>query len=235
MPKKEYTLKEKIIRTIYLIWFLGSMIALVIVFQKNLWLSLAVFGQVFFIFGIITLIDGIKKKNYKPVFFLFIVVGILALLYGIVMVYGRQVQKEVLKSIAPYIFISIFFFAGVLIIANFFVRKVIEKNCTELVKGICVDITSDLGSSDPNDMSGAMYCPVFSYTYNGKEYEVCSGFFSSQVETKIGQKYDIYINPKYPYHFREQGETRRQNGSEIVLGIFFILVSLVALGLIISL
>ena len=44
-------------------------------------------------------------------------------------------------------------------------------------------------------------------------------------DAELGKEYNLYINPEYPHCFKEEGESGRQTGVEIVLGIFFMCIS----------
>ncbi len=230
MVEKDYTAKDYIIGTVFLIWFIGSIIALFVTVKTSPWLALSVFGQYFLVFGLIYLVSGIKNGNFAPIFLTFLFVGILAVLFGVVMYFGSETAQQKMYQYIPYAGISIFLFTGILCLLNFFVRKGREEKCTELVRATCIDMKRRRRDSYEGNIRHRHYhyCPVFGFNYNGKSYEVCTNFYSSGVTAELGEQYNLYINPEHPKCFKEENESSRQSSTELTLGIFFILVSTIA-------
>lgn len=227
MEEKNYTVKDYIIGGIFLIWFIGSIAALFMTVKISPWLALSVFGQYFLVFGFIALFSGLKNGDYKPIFLIFILVGLLAVLFGVVMCFGDETTKAVMQQCIPYAGVSIFFFTGILCIINYYVRKKSEEKCTMPVLATCIDIRRRHRDTyeGTSRCSNYLYCPVYSYTYDGKSYEVSTNFFSNTVNTEVGEQCDLFIDPKKPKCFKEEGESARQSGVEWGLGIFFTVLS----------
>ncbi len=235
MIEHDYTVLDFIKGGLFLIWFLGSMAAIFVVLIKyGPWLTISVFGQIFFVIGLMVLYSGIKNHNFQPAFLIFLYVGLLAIVFGLLLHFGSDTLKESLGNYIAYAGISIFFFMGASLIITYFVRTSREKNCTELVRAFCIDIkkrrrdTAHMSQQNVVERNRYHYCPVFSFSYMGKPYEVCTNFFTTYISVELGKEYNLYINPKYPTCFKEEGESARQSSIEIILGIFFTLVSTLA-------
>ena len=231
MGQQEYSTAEKIKGALFVIWFFGSIIAMVLFAKTTPFMTLTVFGQVFFISGILVLIDGFKKKNFKPLFLLFIVVGALTGIYGVVLTYGDHDTQKKFTGMAVYVALGVFFITGLLCLFSVVWRNAVEANCTYPVKAVCIDLKKHRSYNDVGDQIHERrytYCPVFSFDYRGKIYEVCHYEYTNNINVHPGKEYDLYINPNHPYIFREQHETARLNGNNILLGIFFIVGSVVA-------
>ena len=230
MIEKDYTAKDYIIGGIFLIWFVGSIVALFLTAKSSPWLAVSVFGQYFLVFGLITLISGIKNGNFQPIFLTLLLVGILAVLFGVGMNFGDEATQETMQQYIPYAGISIFLLTGIFCILNHFVRKKREEKCTVPVQATCIDIKRRRRDTYEGNVRNRhyLYCPVFGFKYNGKSYEVSTNFFTTDTTAELGEQYDLYINPEHPKCFREEGESTRQGGTELALGIFFILVSSLA-------
>ena len=230
MIEKDYTAKDYIIGGIFLVWFIGSIVALFLTAKSSPWLAVSVFGQYFLVLGLITLISGIKNGNFQPIFLTLLLVGILAVIFGVVMNFGDASTQEAMKQYIPYAGISIFLLTGVFCILNYFVRKNREVKCTLPIQATCIDIKRRRRDTydGHNRYSHYLYCPVFGFKYNGKSYEVSTNFFTTDTTAELGEQYDLYINPEHPKCFREEDESGRQGGTELALGIFFVLISSLA-------
>lgn len=227
MEEQEYTLLDTIKGIAVVVWFFGSMIAMVLFAKTSPWLVLAVFGQVFFIAGIMVFVDGFKKKNFQPLFLLFLLIGALAVAYGIVMTYADADTQKSFMDMVVYAILGVFFATGVLSLFSVVWRNALEKKCTYPVRAVCISIRkhSSMTNTNTPHYRTRTYCPVFSFTYNGKIYEVCNHEYTNFVNAQPGKEYELLINPDRPYIFHEPGESARLNTSYIVFGIIFVAVS----------
>ena len=228
MQNNEHSAWYYISGSLFLIWFVASIVALVLTAKTAPWLAVSVFGQYFLVFGLIALISMLKEGKFTPIFLIFIFVGLLAVLFGIVMQFGDEAAQASFKQLIPYAGISIFFVMGILFIINHFVRTNQNKNCIEPVRATCIDMKKRKnGTSD--GMSYTMYntyCPVFGFAYNGKSYEVNNNIYTQVPDVELGEEIELYINPKHPKCYREDANIAvRQSIAELGFGIFFILVS----------
>ena len=89
-----------------------------------------------------------------------------------------------------------FTFIGTLQVCSIIKSK---KVCTELVEGFVLDFKSERAdSSDPN--SSLVYAPVFSYTYEGREYTYSGSSYSDKGKLNRGQDVHVYVDPDDPYN-----------------------------------
>ena len=226
MIEHEYTALDYVKGGLILLWFFGSIAALFIVLIKfGPWLTISVFGQIFFVGGLMVLYSGIKNHNFMPSFLIFIYIGLAAIISGLVLQFGSESLKEAPGEFLAYIGLSVFFFFGVSLIISYFVRTSREKNCTELVRAYCIDIKKRRRNDEHHYKQHYLFCPVFAFSYKNKPYEVCTNLYTAYINAELGKEYNLYINPEYPHCFKEEGESGRQTGVEIVLGIFFMCIS----------
>ena len=51
---------------LFLIWFVGSIVALILTAKATPWLAISVFGQYFLVFGLIAMFSMIKEGKFTP-------------------------------------------------------------------------------------------------------------------------------------------------------------------------
>lgn len=147
---------------------------------------IAEFIFVFFFVGVILIKYKIKKSGV----FLTVISGLL-----IVMVLGfpyisQNLQDFILRFVLPKIFVLPFiligFCVGVLPIIN---RSKQKKRCTVSIESIITKVKTN------KDEDGTTYCPVYSFTYNGKRREYCSNVYDNIEKYIVGDDKILYINP----------------------------------------
>ena len=236
MEKKEYTTGEIILGTVFMLWFIGSIVALFWCAKTSAGLALAVLGQYFFVFGLAALISGLKNGDFKPIFLIFLYAGGATLCSGLIMHFGDEALKEKLTDSVPYIAFVGFGIVGILAFCNALVRNHRNQNCTQLVKATCISVRRRRSqTADDHDIGRRMrylVCPVFRFYYRGRKYEVSNNTFTRYCEAEEGRVYEIYINPDHPRSFREEGEDIRLNGMELAVGVMFTLVGIFGLILV---
>ena len=113
MIEHEYTVLDYVKGGLFLLWFLGSIVAIFVVLIKfGPWLTISVFGQIFFVIGLMVLFSGIKKHNYKPSYLIFLYLGLAAIISGLFLQFGSDTLKEAPGKFLSYIGLSVFFFFG---------------------------------------------------------------------------------------------------------------------------
>ncbi len=235
MEENEYSKGEIALGAIFLIWFFGSILAAATVAKIGGMLVLAVFGQIFFVFGIMALVSGLREKNFKPIFTIVIFIGIAMMLYGIILSFADTQTVRFFQYIFPYVAFGMVLLVGILCLLNIAVRKSAEKHCTELVRARCVDIKMKrklVSSGAEHRRRRYMYCPVFAYTYNDKDYTGCNYTYSTGVTAQIGEEYFVYINPARPTHFFEKNENGRITANEFTVGIFAVVFGIFGIGIV---
>lgn len=214
---------DAIISVVFLIWFVASIIGMVYVAKTGRTaLLLAIFGQYFFVFGIIGLISAISDGGFKPKhvpILLFPLVGAGAIAGGFIIQYGSKDLKEKSLAAVPFIFIILFAVIGVgLIIAGLYLCLYLKLVCREYVNAECIEVLETR-----NSHGGTAWCPVYSYYYNGQYYKVSNDVYTNTVYPSVGQQYELYINANNPMQFYEPHNSRMTGIYMIIFGFFILL------------
>ena len=76
----EYSLFEQLSGIVLLVWFFGSIIAMIVLAEINEKLTIILFGQLFFGFGLIALFSKDQNgKRFNPIALPFVIVGFLCI------------------------------------------------------------------------------------------------------------------------------------------------------------
>lgn len=238
MQQKEYTLRDWIISVVFLVWFVGSLAALVLTAKAGqLAATVMVFGQYFTVFGVIAAGDQIKKiktGNAQPIFFLFLMVGLATFVMAACHQFGGEGTKEAVVSAIPYVGVGIFFVTGLMLIGNYAFVYINKSKCTVPVTGTCVKVSVQYKDRENGTGYRSLYCPIFEYTYEGQTYRKGNGVFLMVKTAEEGDEKKLFINPANPEQFHEADSAAATGTNSLVLGIFFIIVSaigIVALGM----
>ena len=103
--------KEKIGSILFITWFILTII-FVICFKRNTYITLFIFGQVFFIFGLIGIFSGKDMSREDYPIFLFILVGFSLMEISFI----GLIKKEYLKDMIPSIISNAIILFGILIL-----------------------------------------------------------------------------------------------------------------------
>nr|MBQ8252284.1 DUF3592 domain-containing protein [Lachnospiraceae bacterium] len=238
MQQREYTLKDWIISIVFLVWFVGSLAALLLTARAGQpAAAVMVFGQYFTVFGVIAAGDQIKKikaGNAQPIFFLFLLVGLSTFIMAACHQFGDESTKEAVISAIPYVGVGIFFVTGLMLIGNYVFVYVNKSKCTVPVTGTCVKVSVQYKNRGNGTGYQSLYCPIFEYTYGGQIYRKGNGVYLMVKTAEEGDEKQLFINPANPEQFHEEDSAAATGVNSLVLGIFFVIVStigIVALGM----
>lgn len=213
---------DAIISIVFLVWFVAS-IGLLVYFAKTgkTALTLAVFGQYFLVFGIIGLVSTISNNGFKlrclPIL-LFPLVGLGGIAGGIIIQYGSDEFKKRCIDAVPMIFILLFIVIGAcLIIGGLYSALYLKLTCTEYVYAECIEVKKQYNSN-----RSEVYCPVYSFNYNGQNYMVCNETYTNRFIPAVGQSYELYINPNNPMNIYETFRTVSTGVLMTILGVFIV-------------
>lgn len=119
---------------------------------------------------------------------------------------------------------AVFLIAGCYIIAD---NNRDKRECTELTRGTVVEFTEWVHHDD--DGERVTYAPVFSYSYNGKEYRYKGTDYSTGSGLYEGQELDVYVDPSDPAHiYVPEYRTVKKTGiSFVVMGSLLIALMIV--------
>lgn len=166
---------DKILSIIFVVWFLGSIVAAIVFNETNETLTFIIFGQIFLGCGIFLLL---KKAS---VGWLLVLIGggivgwNLLVLYPEVIPFGIEIETlEMLLG-------GLFAF-GIGLEVNIVSKIKFKRRCSAEVGANVINMVDDL-------------YPVYEYEYNGKKYKVRVG---ENKKLSIGQHVTIKINPNNP-------------------------------------
>lgn len=212
LGKKGVSSKDKVIGTIFIIWFLASMIGM-FVFTKY---SIMIFGQYFLVFGAMaTRVKGDGKWISIP----FLIVGLGCIVIPYLMMNPDILKVEIIwDSVIPLLFILIFVLVGLaMVIIPIMKKKNLKKRCIVPVFATIVKYKETYGESS------TLYAPVYSYEYDNQKYEVSTNTYSNIGVKPVGTIVDLQINPYNPKEFLDNNVVHK---GIIVMGILFLLVSI---------
>ncbi len=216
----------KIFSILFLAWFVLSVIMLVVTAKKGVtWLMIAVFGQYFLVFGLIACVKFIQEKKLlrNSMIWIFVVVGFLALFYGI------DARDEIVET-SRFIMLSSACITGCGIIAiagpflDIFLRK---RRCSVSVYARVADIKTTLATRHSNSgvKRNTLYCPVYEVNYNGGVRKLCSGHYDAQ-ECMQGQMVELMINPNDPDDFYDVSRMKAIRIADCIFGISYLIIGI---------
>lgn len=186
---------------IFLIWFIGSIIALVC-FSKinpNPYYCVMTFGQYFLVFGIIFLKTA-KKGAERVIPILFGLIGLSCIIIPYLMmkpeINGIEINWE---TVIKLLFVILFIIAGLMAAFMPIIRiKKLKNKCSIEVEATI--IKNDVFRPDGRKL----YCPVYEFEFNGKKYEVMNEQYTNTYVNPVGTKVNLKINPDNPKEFLDK-------------------------------
>lgn len=187
--------------------------------------------SIFFVFGIIILVNGLKSADLKSVFLIFLYAGTATVVGGFMMQYGSKSLQEKFCILIPYIILSGFFLVGVLALFISGVRNNRNHSCTQMVNATCIAVKKKavqrVESGEMGKRVKRLECPVFCFIYEGKTYEVSHNTYAMYCNARKGETYRIYINPKHPRCFRDESEEIQLDSTDRNIGVMLIGISII--------
>ena len=215
MNDKKKEIISNILGIIFIIWFIGSFIVMIKIGKNDDILCLAVFGQLFFVPGLITLVDAIKAKESFWVEGVITLVGAGVIVGTLIEKYGTEVMEENAEEFIPVIFLSLFVIVGIVFLYMAYrAYFILPKKYNHVVSATCKEVLEDYSDGEHT------YCPVFTYTYNGIEYNSCDNVYTF-TKYEEGEKYEININPENPEKSFEPRSMRKKFVMNLLMGVGF--------------
>lgn len=199
---------NKVLGIIVAIWFIGSIIASVYLSKHGQNdLMLAVFGQVFFFAGILTICTNLPSKTVSPngfgqrtvvksglfVGILFLLVGGGAVAGGLMWHYNVKAFMDNANTIIPAALCGLFAVVGLGVMIGAAYKIYCRNNyITQTVLAKIVDIDSHSSNNT------RVYAPVYEYYFNGQNYREKTNYYSNVRNYEIGDVREIRINPNMP-------------------------------------
>lgn len=219
-PKEE---KGKIWGVIFFAWFFASIIALMYFSKTNQLFSVAVFGQYFLVFGLLGFNASKNEKGFDKYFpLIFALVGLICIIVPLLMANPDFLSVTIIWDNAiPALMLLAFVLSGfgLIFIPMISRRKKLETTTYKITATIKKYKTTRGDSS-------TVYCPIYEFYYNGKEYLVDDNSYTNVGVKPVGTNVELLIDPNNPEEFLTK---ERWNGASIItliLGIMFLLMSL---------
>ena len=212
--EKKNSIFSKIIGFIFIIWFVGSIISLFI-FQKY---AVMIFGQYFFVFGLIPLFQA--EKFEKLISIPFLLIGLGCIIIPFLMMHPEILNAEInWDYIIVLCLLSCFIIAGLCMIIIPIIRhKRLKEKCSITVSATITDYLTNYDSEH-----GTIYCPVYEFEFNKKKYQVNNNMYSNFNLQPKGTVIDLKINPDNPEEFLDNESV---STLAIILGIIFLIVTI---------
>jgi len=211
------SIKSIVFSILFLIWFFGSIIAMMILAEINQYYTVMIFGQYFLVFGIIPLTA--KGNSGKWIALPFLLVGLACIIIPYLMMNPDLLKVEIIwDSLIPLLLIFTFVITGVsMIIFPILKKRKLEKLCT-----ITLSATLVRHNYTYSDKGNKLYCPIYEFEFEKNKYEVSDNCYSNIVVKPIGTIEDIKINPDNPNEFLINNSL---NKIVIIIGIIILLVT----------
>lgn len=201
-PNNQQPEWKKLLNLFLLLGFIGSMIGIgVCAATGKVEYSIVLFGVCFLFIGIIALMS-IKLTDRNAWVILFPVVGFCIAALAIYHIKNPMVdiwEYGLLTGTGMMIFLAL-----VMGLSTPIYRAYINKKYTVTVQAACVELKEDFTRSDSakGPVMIPVYCPVYHFTYRGREYTVCEDdFYSNMGVPKVGEIRELLINPMKPEEF----------------------------------
>jgi len=212
MDEKKYPKWMQIIPLIlFFSWFVGSLIAMFYFCPKSAHIGMMFVGQYFIVFGFfisnakqkfdskgnpIILSKGEKKYENRPVGIIMIFFGSIIFAFCSILEWGSENIINILKeNETPLMLVFLILFAVSFSFYSIWENRKLSKDCCEKVVATVVDLAQRRFERQ------LRYYPVISYEYDCKVYTLQSKSSSNIFVPKIGDDYDILVNPDNPEDF----------------------------------
>ena len=225
MDKKNNNfIKDIIISIIFLTWFIGSIVALLIFSKINGYYTVMIFGQYFLVFGLIPLLN---KDSKNLIGIPFALVGLACIIIPYLMMHPETLDIQINWDIViPLLILSVFIVAGILLI-------IIPIRKTKKLKEKCsIEVSATIIENEKTyDEGKILYCPIYEFVFNGKKYSVMNNQYSNINIKPVGSIVNLKINPENPEEFLDN---RKIYIIPIIIGICSLLSSILAVIIILK-
>lgn len=195
-------MKKYISSVLFLLWFFIS-IGLSFYFgeeEKTSILVLVTIGQIFFIMGLIAVIDSIKKKEKVFWILLFPIIGLGMIIAGLGIYFHINIIIKYYILLIPIGMVTI----GALVLLGSLLKYAKrDRTCTEKINAKIVGVFEE-------NSTGEDKLPVYEFYYNNQLYLVSNAKYQSEIKKEEIKKEEqekekeLLINPNNPYIFEDE-------------------------------
>ena len=186
-----------ILTVVTLVVFIGGMIFAVLVHSKQPQLSVMAIGVIFLYMGIMVLCT--TKLDTRNFFILiFPIIGSAMVLIPAVNIWQKRHHSPAIPDDITFILIMVYMaVTGLIIVIGSIAARVINARVyTAAVEAECTELLSKRQRGKHGYHT--LYCPVWKYTYAGKEYTSSENVYSNVNVPKVGETKEIYVDPDAP-------------------------------------
>ena len=202
---------------LFIIWFISSIVLLLIMSEKNTNYTVMIFGQYFLVFGLIAFFKN--KGTGRLISIPFILIGLASVIIPYLMlnpeILGIPINWE---SVIALLLILVFVIAGIsLIVIPIINTKKLKEKCNVEIEATIIENKSKYNNGN------ILYCPIYEFTYNETKYNVTNNIYTNINVKPVDTIVKIKINPNNPEEF--------YNGNKfllicIIIGIIFLCTSI---------
>lgn len=209
---------SKIFGIIFIIWFLGSIFLLMYLSKINAYYTVMVFGQYFFVFGLIPLSKGKGMERLISIPFILVGLGCIIIPYLIMNPSILSVDVK-WNSVIPLLCVFMFVLAGLsMVFVPIINNKKLKKLCTLTVYAKIIEYSYTYSKNGQK-----LYCPIYEFEFNNKKYEVCNNKYTNFGNKPVGTIVNLKINPNNPHQYIDNAKFAI---FVIILGISFLVISI---------
>ena len=221
-PDNKHTTQSKIFGILFLIAFVGTIIAMFITAQTDpvlcVLIVLCFFGFMFLLGGIQT----ISRPNTGSLVFLTLGLELLVGAFAIYRIlYGDEGQRARMLHALPKLGCGGCALLGaVLLFGGILIHRSQLKRCSQELTATVTDVNIMFDRSDSTGRRRNRYAPMVRYSWYGAEYEIQLDVYEAGKTYNVGDEITIFINPDQPEDIRLPG--RSMIGGSTIFGILLI-------------
>lgn len=208
--------KNKIRKNIFVIWLISSIIAIIIFSKYSEYYSIMIFGQLFLGLGLVAIFS---RKSEKWLGIPLLLIGTICFVIPYLMINPDSINITI--SLEEMVLLSLvggFYMVGLVMVVRAILRT---RKSTETynvsVKAMVID--HDFKRSK----SGKLYCPIYKFEFNGKEYQVSNHQYTNIGFKSVGEIVELKINSNNPEQFLDNVITSKVL---VVIGIIWVILIL---------
>ena len=204
---------------VFLVWFLGSMIGLVVSAKDpaKQWLIPVIFGQYMLVFGLVGLIASLSEKKKRGWWLgaVCLLVGLTTAILGLAHHYGSPSTREAIISAIPALVGAVFLIGGGCgLWSETLYKKRLERIYTIPVTGTCVEHKVHRSSN-----GSRLICPVYEAYLNGETVRFCKESYSNVGYPAVGEQRTLYTDGEdLEFYLEPEGDGRQAIISIVIFG-----------------
>lgn len=192
------------------------------------WLAVIIAGCFLLSLDIIMFIGEFEKERKRNFAFpvIICVAGICAVACGIMLKIDPDGFIKFALANAPLAAMLLFFVAGIGMIWAAVTEPTRKRRyCTEMVRGVCVELKVSLSSSHRN----RSYAPVYEFYFAGETRRIAESGYANFGNPQIGEEREIYLDTESLDEFYEPIRAAKMNKMTCGLGIAFAVAAVLGL------